>query len=120
MIDFLSEFESNTSPYGRHRKYGETLIKYRTIEPDILRVQNIISFDPFSFHAFCKMLFRLADKHAITISGKAMPTMVGQSVTKCDKIFFGLNQNRLLKLYQKYGFTVIQENDCYQVIRSPK
>ena len=120
ILDFLSDFNEETSPYGRHRKYGETLVKYRIIEPDTFRVQNIISFDPCSFNAFGKMLCRLADKHGITISGKATPTMVGPSITKTNKIYLGLDQNRLLKLYKKFGFDIQEDSNGYQVVRSPR
>ena len=120
MNSFLSEFEANTASYGRHRKYGDLLIKFRVIEPDEFRVQNLISFNSVNFVSFGKMLCRLADKHGVTISGEAMPTLVGPSVTKNKTFFLGLNQDRLLKLYQKFGFEVIERQQKYQVIRSPK
>ena len=120
MNSFLSEFEASTTPYGRHRKYGGLLIKFRIIEPDILRVQNLISFDSASCISFIRMVCRLADKHGVTISGKAMPTLVGPSVTKDNTFFFGLDQERLVKLYQKFKFEVIKEKNFYQVMRSPK
>ena len=117
---FLSELEANTAPYGRHRKYGDLLVKFRIIEPNIFRVQNLISFNSNDFVSFGKMLCRIADKHGITISGRAMPTLVGPSVTKDKNFFMGLNQERLLQLYKKFGFEVTIEDSKYQVIRSPR
>jgi len=117
---FLSELEANTAPYGRHRKYGDLLVKFRIIEPDIFRVQNLISFNPISCISFIRMVCRLADKYSITISGMAMPTLVGPSVTKDKNFFMGLNQERLLQLYKKFGFEVTIEDSKHQVIRSPR
>lgn len=120
MNGFLSEFDSHTTPYGRHRKYGDLLIKFRLIEPQTFRVQNLISFNPISCISFIRMLCRIADKHGVIISGKAMPTIVGPSVTKDSTYFVGLDQERLIKLYEKFDFKVSKEKDFYQVIRSPK
>lgn len=121
MQAFLSEFESRTSPHGRHRKYGEDLlIKYRIVEPNTLRVQNLISFKPHNMVSFGRMLCGLADKHGVIISGKVMPTLVGPSVTKKEQYFLGLDQNRLLKLYKAFGFSATEDSNGIQVIRSPR
>lgn len=121
MIDgFVTELESKTSPYDNHRKYGEVLVKFRVIEPDTIRIQSLISFDPKSFYSFSKMLCNLADKHETKISGRAIPTLIGPTITKSNTFFIGLDQERLLKLYQKFGFEVTKETTGYQVMRSPK
>lgn len=121
MIDeFIFEFENNTLPCDRHRRYKEVLIRYKVIEPNVFRVQNIISFNPNYIVSFIRMVCKLADKHNVIISGKAVPTFVGPSVTKNDTFFIGMNQDRLLKFYQKFGFNVIEDSNGYQVTRSPK
>ena len=120
MIDFVIEFEKNTSPHGRYRKFGDVLIKFKIIEPNIFRVQSIISFNPNEFYSFTKMLFRVADKHKIVISGKAQPNLVGPSLTNSNTFYIGMSQERLLRLYQKFGFDVVENQAGYEVIRSPR
>lgn len=118
--DFIVEFENNTSSYDNFRKYEDVLVKYRIIEPNIFRIQNLISLNPNDFLLFGRMLCKLADKHNVVITGKAQPNFVGPSITKNNTFFIGLNQDRLLKLYQKFGFEVTEETTGYQVKRSPK
>lgn len=120
MNDFISELEKNTSPYERnYRKYGEVLIKFRVIEPDQIRVQSLICFNPCNFVSFGKMLCSLADKYGITITGRATPTLVSAALTKNDKFFIGLDETRLIKLYKKFGFEIIESESGCQVKRRP-
>lgn len=121
MIDgFIAELEEKTSPYDNHRKYGEVLVKFKTIEPNTIRIQSLISFNPSGFYYFGKMLCSLADKHKVILSGRATPTLVGPTITKSDNFFTGLDQDRLLRLYEIFGFEVTKEDRVYQVTRSPR
>ncbi len=117
---FIQELEKMSPRCGRHWKYGETLFRFKVIEPNTVRFQNLISFNPLGLVAFFKFIFPLADKHGVVISGKAQPTMVGPSVTRNNCFFVGMDQERLLKLYKKFDFEVHEEEGVYQVIRRPK
>lgn len=121
MIDcFWKEFEEKTSPCGHHRKHGEVLIRCKKIEPDILKIQKFISFNPFEANRTGKFLCDLADKHNVTMIGEATPTMVGPSVTKDNTFFIGMNLERLLRWYNHYGFNSVEENGKHIITRSPK
>ena len=117
---FIKELEERAPRCGRHWKHGETLFRFKIVDPNTVRFQNLISFKPLGLVAFFKFIFPLADKHGVIISGKAQPTMVGPSVTKSDRFFVGLDQDRLLQLYRKFNFEVHEEEGVYQVIRRPK
>ncbi len=117
---FIQELEKMSPRCGRHWKYGETFFRFKVIEPNTVRFQNLISFNPLGLVAFFKFIFPLADKHGVVISGKAQPTMVGPSVTRNNCFFVGMDQERLLKLYKKFDFEVHEEEGVYQVIRRPK
>lgn len=112
MIDsFVQEFETRTSPCDRHWKHGDTLIKYRIEEPNIFWVKNIISLgNAFSFIKTMRFLCNLADKHDVVLAGWAKPAAVGPSVTKNKTFFIGLDLDRLLQLYAKFGFVASEEN----------
>lgn len=118
--DFVKELEDKAPRCGRHWKHGETLFKFKVNGPTEVRFQNLISFDPHGLLSFFRFIFPLADKHGVTITGKAQPTTVGPSVTKNACFFVGMEQERLLRLYQKFDFEVHEEQGFYQVIRRPK
>ena len=90
------------------------------IDEKTLRVAKIISFNPFEANNTVKFICDLADKYCITIEGIAQPAMVGPSVTKNDTFYVGMNIDRLLKWYQKYGFEIQDINSKYHIKRSPK
>ena len=118
---FLKEFEEATTPWDRFRKHGGSLVKFRTIEPDIFRVQNFIAIEnPYAAIKTLIFTCNLADKHKITITGMAQPALVGPSVTQENKFFVGLDKKRLIKLYKKYGFESNESDGRITVIRRPK
>lgn len=90
------------------------------IDEKTLRVAKIISFNPFEANKTGKFFCTLADKYGITIEGIAQPTMVGPSVTKNNTFYVGMNLDRLLKWYQKYGFEIEEIDGKYHIKRSPK
>jgi hypothetical protein len=122
MIDyFVQEFETKTSPCDRHWKHGDTLIKYRIEEPNIFWVKNIISLgNAFSLVRTIRFLCALADKYDVTLAGWANPAPVGPSVTKNETFFIGLNLDRLLQLYAKFGFVASELNGKTIVTRRSK
>lgn len=114
---FKEEFEKNCTPCGHHWTHGDfveltgnhykhrsTLLKCKFIEPNEFRVQNIISFDGIEANISVNFICGLADKHSVVITGKAIPNLVGPSITKNDEFYSGLNMERLLKWYKYYGF----------------
>lgn len=114
---FLVEFESHTDLCDQYRKHGESLLKCSVIQPDTLRVEECISFNPKEAFKTGRFICRLADKYRVKIVGKAEPFMVGPSVLKKPMVFFGMPIKRMLKLYEHLGFKV---NDDKTVIREPK
>jgi hypothetical protein len=117
---FWEELNKNTSPCGHHLKHGETLLRCKMVNGSTFKLIKIISFNPFDANRTCKFLCSLADKHKITILGIAYPTLVGPSVTKTDKFFLGMNQEKLLKWYKKFGCEIIEIDGKHHVKRSPK
>ena len=127
---FREEFEKNCTPCGHHWthgdfsgshfKHGTTLLKCKFIEPDELRVQNIISFDGIGANKTIVFICNLADKYGIVITGMAQPNIVGPSVTGNSEFKFGLSLERLLKWYKYYGFESEKKDGNFQVIRRPK
>ena len=118
---FVLELEEKTVPYDRFRKHGTTLIKFKTIEPNIFRVQNIIAIEnPHSAVATVRFLCQLADRHKVIITGMAQPALVGPSITKNNKFFVGLDKKRLVKFYEKYGFESSESDGKITVTRRPK
>lgn len=134
MIDsFKQEFIQNCTAFGRHwkegdqvcltgnhYKHGKTLIKCVFNEPDEFKVQNIISFDPYSANKTVVFLCKLADKHQVYISGKLMPNLVGPSISGKSSFISGLNAEKLLKWYEYYGFEMHETENGKYVKRSPK
>lgn len=119
---FWEEYEANTFPCenGRHRKHGEVLLRCKMIEPKVLKIIKMISFDPHETIKTCKFIVNLCDLHGITIVATAMPCIVGPSITKNQSFFFGLNQDRLLKFYKHYGFEIKEEDGKFLITRKPK
>lgn len=119
---FWEEFESNTSSCenGRHRKHGEVLIRCKMLEPKVLKIIKMISFNPIETIKTCRFITNLCDKHGITIEAVAMPCIVGPSITKNETFFFGLDQDRLLKFYKHYGFEMKEEAERFFITRKPK
>lgn len=123
MLDlFWKEFESKTSlcENGKHRKHGDTLIRCKPVEPNILRIAKIISFNPIEMYKTTKFLCDICDRHGITIQGIVMPCVVGPSVTKNGTFFIGLDQERLIKYYEKFGCKVIEQEGKLHLTREPK
>lgn len=122
MLDlFVKEFEEATAPCDRFRKHGESLVKFKKIEPDIFRVQNLIAIkNPHAAIKTIKFLCNLADKHQVTITGMAQPALVGPSITNQNKFFVGLDKERLVKLYEKYGFESSEVDGKITVTRRPR
>lgn len=133
ILHFKKEFETKCTPCGHHwkhgdfiqpsgchYKHGETLLKCKFIEPDGLRVQNIISFNSLEANKTVVFLCKLADEHNITITGNAKPNIVGPSITGQKNFASGLSSERLLKWYKYYGFKVEEINGVTHVKRSPK
>lgn len=133
IVSFREEFEKNCTPCGHHwthgdfveptgnhYKHGSTMLKCKFIEPNELRVQNIISFDAIGANRTCVFLCNLADKHGITITGRAQPNLVGPSVTGNSEFKSGLSLERLLRWYKYYGFESEEKDGNFQVIRRPK
>lgn len=117
---FWEELNKNTSPCGNHLKHGETLLKGKMIDENTFKLIKIISFNPFEANKTCKYLCNLADKYKITITGIVQPTIVGPSVTKNDKFFLGMNQEKLIKWYKTFGCEITEIDGKYHVKRSPK
>jgi len=95
-------------------------LKCKFIEPDELRVQNIISFDGIGANRTAIFICSLADKHGVVITGRAHPNIVGPSIVGDDKFYSGLELKRLLKWYKYYGFESQEIDGIYHVKRSPK
>lgn len=127
---FKKEFELNCTPCGHHwthgdfsgshYKHGTTLLKCKFIEPNEMRVQNIISFDAIGANRTVVFLCGLADKYGIVISGRAQPNVVGPSILGKEEYHSGLDLERLLKWYKYYGFECEEIDGTYHVKRSPK
>ena len=127
---FREEFEKNCTPCGHHwthgdfsgyhYKHGTTLLKCKFIEPDELRVQNIISCDGINANKTALFICNLADKYGIVITGRAQPNIVGPSIVGDNKFYSGLELKRLLKWYKYYGFESQEIDGIYHVKRSPK
>jgi len=127
---FREEFEKNCTPCGHHWthgdfsgshfKHGTTLLKCKFIEPDELRVQNIISFDGIGANKTVVFICGLADKHGVVITGRAVPNLVGPSITGNDNFCSGLQLERLLKWYKYYRFECKELDGIFHVKRSPK
>ena len=90
------------------------------VDESTFKLIKIISFNPFDANRTCNFLCSLADKHKIIILGIAYPTLVGPSVTKTDKFFLGMNQEKLLKWYKKFGCEITEIDGKHHVKRSPK
>lgn len=90
------------------------------IDENTFKLIKIISFNPFEANRTCRFLCNLADRHKVTMFGIAYPTLVGPSVIKDNKFFLGMNQEKLLKWYKKFGCEVTEINGKYHVKRSPK
>ena len=130
---FKKEFETNCTPCGHHwkhgefvefsgnhYKHGETLLRCKFVEPNELRIQNIISFNSLGANKTAVFLCKLADKHGVTITGRVEPNIVGPSVAGNNKFVSGLDCERLLKWYKYYGFETEEVNGEQHVKRSPK
>ena len=118
--DFLKELENNTSPQGHHRKYGDVLIRCKKVSDDEVKVIKFISFSPVCAIAFGQFFCKLADKHGVTITGEAQPTLVGPSVTGDGTFFTGMNLERLLRFYAIYGFESEEIEGRHFIKRRPK
>jgi len=118
--NFWQELAENTSPCGHHFKHGETLLRCKMIDENTFKIIKLISFNPFEANKTCKFLTKLADKYKITIIGLVLPTIVGPSVTKSDKFFLGMNQERLIKWYKSFGCEITEIEGQYHLKRSPK
>lgn len=117
---FWEELVENTSPCGHHLKHGETLLRCKMVDENNFKLIKIISFNPFQANKTCKYLCKLADKYKITIIGIVQPTLVGPSVTKSDKFFLGMNQEKLIKWYKTFDCEITEIDGKYHVKRSPK
>lgn len=117
---FWKEFIEGTTPCGRHRKHGETRMLCRMLDDKTLRVQKIISLNPFNANATASWLCGLADKYGVTMTGTAQPTIVGPSVLGEDKYYVGLSLDRLVKWYAHFGFEAVEIDGQFQVTRRPK
>lgn len=122
MLEALwAEFESKTSPCenGKHRMYGDTLIRCKPVEPNILRIAKIISFNPIGMYKTAKFLADLLDRHGVILQGIAMPCVVGPSVTKNNTFYIGMDQDRLIRFYEKFGCKVVEEDGKFHLTREP-
>ena len=120
LADFWQEFSEGTTPCGRHRKHGETRMLCRMVDEKTVRVQKVISLNPVGFMATGKWLCGLADRHGVTMTGIAQPTIVGPSVLGENRYYEGLGLDRLLKLYARYGFEAVERDGQIHVTRRPK
>lgn len=117
---FWDVFVGATSPCGRHRKHGETRLLCRMTDDKTLRVQKIISVNPLSANATVSWLCDLADKHSVTISGVAQPTMIGPTLLGEKTYKLGMSIERLLRWYKYYGFECEEFEGKFHVTRRPK
>ena len=118
--DFLKELEDNTSPQGHHRRYGDVLIRCKKVSDNEVKAIKLISFNPSCAIAFGRFFCKLADKHAVTITGEAQPTLVGPSVTGDGTFFTGMNRERLLRFYAAFGFESQEIDGRHFIKRRPK
>lgn len=118
---FWKEFESKTflCENKNHRKYGETLIRCKPVEPNILKIAKIISFNPFETCKTIRFLCEICDRHNITIQGIVMPCIVGPSITKNNKFYIGMNQERLISFYEKFGCKIVEKDNQFHLTREP-
>ena len=118
MIDlFIHDLESQTISCDNYRKHGETLFKYKVIQPNTIHLIEYIAFKPRDANKTGQFLCQLADKYNVIMTGKAEPFWVGPSATKREAFFKGMNLPRLLKWYEYYGFKILKDN---KIIREPK
>jgi hypothetical protein len=122
MNTFWNEFEKNTSSCenGKHRKYGEVILRCKMLEPKVLKIAKIISFNPRETIKTCKFICNLCDQYDIKIIAHAVPCIVGPSITKDNTFFIGLDQERLLRFYRYWGFETQESEGNFIIIREPK
>jgi hypothetical protein len=119
--EFWNEILAYTSPYGKYLKYGEVLLRLKKKEENILKIREIISFDPIQANKTLIFLANLADKYDITIIGEPKSFVVGPSITKDQTFKSGMETEKIIKWYKYYGGELETDKDGKQIIiRRPK
>jgi hypothetical protein len=77
--EFWNEILANTSPCGKYLKHGEVLLKLKKKEENILKIREIISFNPIQANKTLIFLANLADKSATLASISAFFALAAAS-----------------------------------------
>lgn len=114
--EFWNELLANTSPSGKYLKHGEVLLKLKKKEENILKIREIISFDPIQANKTLIFLANLADKYGINIIGEPKSFVVGPSITKDQTFKSGMETEKIIKWYKYHGGELETDKDGKQIM----